>query len=261
MGLYKVFKWSPEELDKLKTIGPTSESFKELSKHFPTRTISAVQSMFYEIGLKKEPRLKDDAVIQPVQEDCTIYLYHILKEIQLVQQDCTTNSKNGGLLTRDIVQDVCTLITEKRWPVIKYFLVYGAATAWTIRFRLSVKRRTVYDALEQLRATGLIMAYHQIRNHDARNKRKAIVWGLHNASNDQVRDAQTLHMRLCSPKYRTAEKIGQTILEHWMAKGLREIHYHEIIREVKELKIPFGSPDIADMAAQYLHEQGIKVWR
>jgi len=196
-----------------------------------------------------------------VQEDCTTSLLHLLNEVYLLQHSCTTNKKNGDHLARDLLQDLCTLLTEKRWPVTQYFLIYGAATAWTIRFRLSAKKRTVYDSLEQLRATGLITDYHQVRNHDARNKRKATIWGLQSASNDQVREAQLLHMRLCSRKYRTAEKVGQTILEDWMTKGLREIRYHEIMREVKNLKMPFRGQDIADIAAQFLHETGIKVWR
>ena len=40
-----------------------------------------------------------------------------------------------------------------------------------------------------------------------------------------------------------------------------EIQYRDIIGKVKELKIPFKGPDIVDLAAQYLHERGIKVWR
>jgi hypothetical protein len=40
-----------------------------------------------------------------------------------------------------------------------------------------------------------------------------------------------------------------------------EISYREIIIQVKELRIPFRTPDIADLAATYLNEKGIKVWR
>jgi hypothetical protein len=40
-----------------------------------------------------------------------------------------------------------------------------------------------------------------------------------------------------------------------------EINYRDIMQQVRELKIPFKGPDIADLAAQYLHERGIKVWR
>lgn len=40
-----------------------------------------------------------------------------------------------------------------------------------------------------------------------------------------------------------------------------EITYREIIIQVRELEIPFNVPDIAELAARYLHEKGIKVWR
>jgi len=259
IGIHKLHRWTPVEIQKLETLGPTMETIEELTRHFPGRTLKAVENKFY--GLDMNLKKRDSDPVKPVQESCTIYLYHILNEINKVQHSCTTYSEKGTELTRELVQDVCTLTSEKRWPVTRYFLVYGAATAWTLRFRLSAKRRTIYEALEQLRMTGLIIDYHRAQIPARNMKKPTTVWGLQSATNDQVREAQLLHMRLCSPKYRTAEKVGQTILEQWMAKGLREIHYHEIIREVKELKIPFRGPDIADMAAQYLHENGVKVWR
>jgi len=259
IGINKTPRWTAAEIQKIETIGLTVNSIEELTKHFPGRTLKAVENKFYdlEMNLKK----KAAPLSGSVQESCTIYIEHILNEIYKMQHSCTTYSEKGTGLTRDIVQDVCTLISEKRWPVTKYFLVYGAATAWTLRFRLSAKRRTVYEALEQLRMTGLITDYHRAQIPARNRKKPTTVWGLQEATNEQVREAQLLHMRLCSPKYRTAEKVGQTILEEWMSKGLQEIHYHEIMREVKELKMPFRGSDIADLAAQFLHEQGIKVWR
>lgn len=258
LGINKTPRWTHEEIKKIKELGPTVESIEELAKQFPGRTLSAVDNKFYGLGLNLKP--EDKAAFRLVQDSCTTSLLYLLNELHLVQHSCTTTEKNKELSSRDVVQDLCTTISNKRWPITKYFLVYGAATAWTLRFRLSAKKRTVYEALEQLRATGLIIDYHQVPNFG----KKAVpstVWGIQTASNDQVREAQMLHTRLCSPKYRTAEKVGQTILEEWMNKGLKEIHYNEIMKEVKELKIPFKGPDIADLTAQFLHENGIKVWR
>lgn len=88
------------------------------------------------------------------------------------------------------------------------------------------------------------------------------VWALEGASPDEVAQALRLHYRMLSPKYRIAETIAQTILDEYRKKGKpREVKYTEIMIHVKELKIPFTGPDIADLAAQYLHENGIKVWR
>ena len=242
----------------------TCESFEELSKKFPTRTLRAVTSKFYELGLKRTPPTTEETKpIEPlflrVQKNCTTSLLHLLNEIQLVQHSCTTNLKKQDTLNRDIVQDLCTLISNKRWPITQYYLTYGAATAWTIRFRLSAKKRTVYEAIEQLRSTGLLIDYHQVKNKGTKYKQNSIIWGLPTAKEDQIKEAHILHLRLCSPKYRTAEKIGQTILEEWMAKGLKEIHYRQVMQEIKELKIPFKGIDIADITAQFLHENGITV--
>ena len=67
---------------------------------------------------------------------------------------------------------------------------------------------------------------------------------------------------MLSPKYRIAERIAQTILDEYMKKKkIDTISYKEILIHIKELKMPFRSPDIADLAATYLHDKGIKVWR
>jgi hypothetical protein len=67
---------------------------------------------------------------------------------------------------------------------------------------------------------------------------------------------------MLSPKFLVAEKAAQTILDEYITKrNVDEISYREIIIQVKELRIPFRTPDIADLAATYLNEKGIKVWR
>ena len=59
-----------------------------------------------------------------------------------------------------------------------------------------------------------------------------------------------------------AEEVAQTILDEYITpRRVDEISYREIVIEVKELRIPFRAPDIADLAARYLHDLGIKVWR
>ena len=87
------------------------------------------------------------------------------------------------------------------------------------------------------------------------------MWGLvGHCSDEEVARAVTLHYRTLSPKYRAAEKVAQTILDKYRGRAT-EIGYRNILLRVKEMKIPFKSPDIADLAAQYLHEKCIKVWR
>jgi len=88
------------------------------------------------------------------------------------------------------------------------------------------------------------------------------VWGLvGHCSDEEVARAVTLHYRTLSPKYRAAEKVAQTILDEFKLGQPKEINYRDIMFRVKEMKIPFRAPDISDLAAQYLHEKGVKVWR
>jgi len=70
-----------------------------------------------------------------------------------------------------------------------------------------------------------------------------------------------LHYQRLSPKYRAAEKVAQTILDEFTEDRPMEVKYGDIMHKVKKMKIPYSGPDVADLAAQYLHEKGIKVWR
>jgi len=88
------------------------------------------------------------------------------------------------------------------------------------------------------------------------------VWALEDSSMDEVARALRLHYQMLSPKYRIAEEVAQTILDEYITKrNVSEVTYREIIIQVKELKMPFRAPDIAELAADYLNEKGIKVWR
>ena len=84
-------------------------------------------------------------------------------------------------------------------------------------------------------------------------------WWTHCSDEEEVREAM-LHCRTPSPKYRAAEKVAQTILDEYRGRPT-EVNYRDIMFRVKEMKIPFKNPDIADLAAQYLHEKGFKIWR
>ena len=87
------------------------------------------------------------------------------------------------------------------------------------------------------------------------------MWGLVGSCRyEDVAWTVTLRCRTLSPKYGAAEKVAQTILDEFKLGQPKEVNYRDIVFRVKEMKIPFKTPDIADLAAQYLHEKGIKVW-
>jgi len=80
-------------------------------------------------------------------------------------------------------------------------------------------------------------------------------------SDEEVNRVVTLHYRTLSPKYKAAEKVAQTILDEFTLDRPLEVRYTEIMQRIRAMKIPYSGPDVADLAAQYLHEKGIKVWR
>ena len=121
---------------------------------------------------------------------------------------------------------------------------------------------TVYRTIKRLRALGLVgPAVKVSKVQSSKGGPRPTVWALESASGDEVAAALKLHYRMLSPKYRVAENVAQTILDQYTQKGQREISYRDLVSAIKEMNIPFKTPDIADLAAQYLGEKGLKVWR
>jgi len=147
--------------------------------------------------------------------------------------------------------------------VFLYFCLNGAATSWSLQNELNMPEATVYRALKRLRSLGVIEPAIRIQKAKvSRGGPRPIVWALLVSSSDEVAGAIRLHYNLLSPKFRVAQEAAQTILKDYITpRQVTEITYREIVIQVKELKIPFRAPDIAELAAKYLHDRGIRVWR
>jgi len=122
---------------------------------------------------------------------------------------------------------------------------------------------TTYRALKRLRALGIVIP--AIKVSKVRNSKggpRPTIWALETTSTEKISGALRLHFRTLSPKYRFAEEVAQTIMDEYADRlNVQEISYREIMIRIKELQMPFRKPDIAHLAAQYLHERGVKVWR
>lgn len=144
-----------------------------------------------------------------------------------------------------------------------YFCLHGAATAWALQTELSMPEATVYRALKRLRAMKIVVPALKVsKMRNSKGGPRPTVWALRGASTEEISRALKLHLRTSSPKYMVAEEVAQTIMDEYLsARDTNEISYREILICIKELRIPFSKPDVADITAQYLHEKGIKVWR
>jgi len=144
-----------------------------------------------------------------------------------------------------------------------YFCLHGAATAWVLQSELNMPEATAYRALKRLRAMDIVVPALKVSKvKRSKGGPRPTVWALQNAESEEIAKALKLHYKMLSPKYKVAEEVAQTILEEYSQDGeLDEISYKDIVGQVKELKIPFKAPDVAELTARYLHERGIKVWR
>jgi hypothetical protein len=121
---------------------------------------------------------------------------------------------------------------------------------------------TVYRTIKRLRALNLVgPAVKVSKIQSSKGGPRPTVWSLESATGDEVATALKNHYKLLSPKYRVAEEVAQTILDQFAVKGKEEISYRDLVQQIREMKIPFKAPDIAELAAQYLGERGVKVWR
>jgi len=190
------------------------------------------------------------------------------KYVEVFRKLLLLNEKNDLSTTLKNIQELMSF-SEKIFSssavseTFLYFCLHGAATAWVIQCELNMPEATVYRALKRLRAMNvLVPALKVSKIKRSKGGPRPTVWALESASPDEIAKSLKHHYRMLSPKFRVAEEVAQTILDEYQDSGKPlEIKYREIMGKAKELKIPFKSPDIADLAAQYLHERGIKVWR
>ena len=197
-------------------------------------------------------------------EDESNPVYDIIYAFKLLLQQCGSNSSASIVKAQTILSKIRgILVSESTAEVFFYLCLKGAATAWVLRCQLDMPEATAYRALKKLRSLGFITpAIKVYKTRNSKGGPRPTVWALDGASTEDVANALKLHYRMLSPKFRIAEEVAQSIIDEYMKPNhATEISYREIIIHIKELKIPFRAPDIADLAATYLHEKGIKVWR
>ena len=188
--------------------------------------------------------------------------------IEVYRKLMLLNENNNLATTLKNIQELLTF-TEKVFSspavaeVFLYFCLHGASTAWVLQNELSLPEATAYRALKRLRSIGIVVPALKVSKvMSSKGGPRPTVWSLEGSSNDEVAKSLRLHYQLLSPKFQVAETVAQTILEEYITKrNVDEISYREIVVQVKALQVPFRTPDIADLAATYLNERGIKVWR
>jgi DNA-binding MarR family transcriptional regulator len=143
-----------------------------------------------------------------------------------------------------------------------YALDMGAVTMRIIEKNLGINHTAASRSIQALQCYGILSPAIPIRRpHGVKGGRRVTVYQTPEASNDQVAVACELQRRLESPKYVQAARFAQMLLEEYFSKGRKEITYRDLLEHVREEKLPFIAADIAELAAQYLVERGVKVWR
>jgi hypothetical protein len=187
----------------------------------------------------------------------------MIRAFQIILRSDRINPGEELMVDREILS-ACERIfkSEAVGHAFLYLCRHGAATGWLLQVQLGQPEATAHRVIRDLRALGVVEPILKVpQRRMKRSGPMPKVWGLvGSCSEEEVARAITLHYRTLSPKYRAAEKVAQIILDEFNDWS-KEVTYKEIMFKVKEMRIPFMSSDVADLAAQYLHEKGVKVWR
>jgi hypothetical protein len=187
------------------------------------------------------------------------------KYVEIYRELLLLNEKNNLATTLKNIQELLSF-SEKIFSssaiaeTFLYFCLHGAATAWVLQNELEA---TVYRAMKRLRALSIIVPALKVSKvKNSKGGPRPTVWSLEAASTQEISRALKIHYQMLSPKYRVAEEVAQTILDQYVScRETSEISYREIVIQIKEMRVPFSTPDIAELAAKYLNEKGVKVWR
>jgi hypothetical protein len=191
-------------------------------------------------------------------------VYSIVYAFKLLLTTRENNAQNSITYTRTILSKVKSIFSNNATAeAFAYFCLHGAATACVLQYQLGMPEPTAYRALKHLRSLKIVVPALKItKNRKSKGGPRPTIWAIEGASPEDIAEALRLHYRMISPKYRVAEEVAQTIIDEYITpRQATEVTYREIIIHVKELKIPFVASDVADLAASYLHDKGIKVWR
>ena len=190
--------------------------------------------------------------------------YNILNELKLILLKSGTNLSERVVRAEKLLSAFSTIFATKHTGrIFLYLLEHGACTSYTLQVHLDISETNTYKCLKRLEKLGFSHQIRRIPKH--RNKRggpRPFVWALTGATTNDVANAIQLHYRSQSPKYRVAEEVASTFLTDYIFKrGIEEIGYSELRDYVRTHDFPFVTSDIAEIAADYLTQQGVKVWR
>ena len=260
-------KLKPELSHRERESAEDSEGFPSLSPESST-----VQSLVA-VGQEGQGKPSLEPSTTTLSQDERIPSIDIVNEFEILFYICE------NIVKKPITQRLKTLSQMKRifasevlGRVFFYLVEKKAFSAWDIQVHLNIPEATAYKHIKTLRSMGILTKALKAKQRFKTVSRKhgsikrsgpyPTIWQSQKAEAEDIIEALNRHYRSLSPKYRVAEKLAQIILTDIIEKDKQpEIKYHEITQHIKDKKLHRELTDIADLTAQYLHEQGVKVWR
>ena len=130
-------------------------------------------------------------------------LSSLLLELYQLSQSTENYSYGREMVPQDKVSVYRELISPVRWRMFEYYMRVGASTVYALRFNLYMKSARAYRNHKALEEYGVVEPKAQVQPIHPM-KRPAQIWGLPEATHQQIKDAYQLHVKLINPRYRIA---------------------------------------------------------
>lgn len=153
------------------------------------------------------------------------------------------------------------LTSKAKVNVYSYFLEHGATTVRELGKNNKGRgsQTYFYKIINSLMDADLVKPYHKIKSGQTSGGKPATVYGLVDASPEEVRDATSRYMRSMSHIYVFVDQLYQRTL--YEVKN-EEIQYRKIVEICRHnVSRGFHFIDVADEITYRLNSEGVKVWR
>jgi len=205
---------------------------------------------------------------EPALEGRTESIDKIGEGNKLLSSNVTSMVLDGETISLGLLSRLMKITSSKKtMDMFFYALRRRAFTALVCQNEMEdMAEATFYRCIKKLLQEKFVITVMRVPRGPRRRRGKGgpipVIYAVLDYDPEDVVKAIKTHKRFKSPKYQEAHKVAQLILDEYINMNVPqpEIKYVLILQVLKS-RIKSVQPDLADLVARDLHEQGIKIWR
>jgi predicted transcriptional regulator len=156
-----------------------------------------------------------------------------------------------------LAEKICS--SPIRREIFIYLMMNRAASALVLHHSLGIPLPSVYREMNRLVELGLVERIPPRREGKGRPFAVYVAFGF---TADDVVETLERTRSIRTPAYSVVSRVKQLILEdHIHVRGCAEVRWREVLEVTRAHCRGFFHPDIAEIVARELIQEGVKVWR